>query len=262
MFVFVLECQNNKYFVGKTEDPDFTVTKYLSTSKQPSKFTTENKPIKVAELIPNCDAYDVNKYTKRYMAKYGIHNVQGGSYVGGLDENDYLAIQRELDFANKKCLVCGDDDHDSGTCEEFNLEGVELTHADCTTIHGVLTKLFRLPKGLMTKSLARIATHYIPVIERRISLIDTSINYTLTNQHMMFQQNDSREKQVADYKKNRTIYKKIIDCIKELSKLIENNDLEEIDNTLQKICKYKNLLLRGEIFILTSGNHLLHNMGI
>ena len=45
-----------------------------------SAWTKKYKPIRLVKLIPNCDKYDEDKYTKKYMGKYGINNVRGGAY--------------------------------------------------------------------------------------------------------------------------------------------------------------------------------------
>jgi hypothetical protein len=39
------------------------------------------KPIELIELLPNCDDYDEDKHTIKYMDKYGIDTVRGGSFV-------------------------------------------------------------------------------------------------------------------------------------------------------------------------------------
>ncbi len=244
MFVFVLECQNNKYFVGKTEDPDFTVTKYLST-KQPSKFTTENKPIKVAELIPNCDAFDVNKYTKKYMAKYGIKNVQGGSYLDYMDENTYLVLESELEFTKeKKCLVCGED-HD-GTCDEINLDGVVLSYTDYQFIHRVLDKVHKMDNTILLNSYAKIGEQYVDVIEQRISNIQDIIDTMNGKPSKSGSCYGYNETYIKDNKQNISIYRKIIECHKEVATHIEKSDLGNINTHLQKMCKYYKSLSKGE----------------
>ncbi len=263
MFVFVLECQHYKYVVGKTNDPDFTVAKYLSTTKQ-SHFTTQNEPIKVVELIPNCDAFDVNKYTKKYMAKYGIYNVQGGSYSDYIDEDTYLALEKELEFTTeKKCLVCGED-HD-GTCDEINLDTVKLTYNDCKFIHNVLTKISIISARPLINSYARIFSQYVDVVEKRVADIKKTNNvsqsvkdamgdkksrkkcinkyttsYKDVNKNVVDE--DPYEKSNREMKTNISIYKKIIECYKELVKPVEDRDLDKVDSILQKLCKYYNLL--------------------
>lgn len=54
-----------------------------------SSWTKKYIPIKVIELIPDCDDYDEDKYTLKYMQKYGINNVRGGSFVN-YQKNDKM----------------------------------------------------------------------------------------------------------------------------------------------------------------------------
>ena len=79
VFIYILELENKKYYVGKTTNPDFRLEQHFNSSG--SQWTKKYKPIKILELKPNCDDYDEDKYTKIYMDKYGINNVRGGSYV-------------------------------------------------------------------------------------------------------------------------------------------------------------------------------------
>jgi len=79
VFIYILELENKKYYVGKTTNPDFRLEQHFNSFG--SQWTKKYKPIKILELKPNCDDYDEDKYTKMYMDKYGINNVRGGSYV-------------------------------------------------------------------------------------------------------------------------------------------------------------------------------------
>ena len=79
-----MKLENEKYFIGKTTKSDFKVENlhilYKSLSDL-SDFIVLNKPIKVIEFIPNCTEQDVDKYTLKYMKRYGMRNVRGGSYA-------------------------------------------------------------------------------------------------------------------------------------------------------------------------------------
>ena len=79
VFIYVLELENKKYYVGKTTNPDFRLEQHKNNSG--SQWTKKYKPIRLYQLIPDCDDYDENKYTQMYMDKYGVNNVRGGSYV-------------------------------------------------------------------------------------------------------------------------------------------------------------------------------------
>jgi hypothetical protein len=89
VYIYVLKLENNKYYIGKTETPKFRIENHFSSNG--SEWTKLYKPIKIIEIIPDCDNYDEDKYTKIYMDKYGINNVRGGSYVQiELNEDNFL----------------------------------------------------------------------------------------------------------------------------------------------------------------------------
>ena len=104
--VYVLKLKKGKYYVGKTEQANFRLRSHFN--REGSNWTRKYKPVKVEKLIPNCDAFDEDKYTKKCMAKYGIESVRGGSFCKMiLDESDYVTLRKELYSAQDKCFNCG-----------------------------------------------------------------------------------------------------------------------------------------------------------
>jgi hypothetical protein len=61
IFIYVLELENKKYYIGKTTNPDFRLEQHFNFSG--SQWTKKYKPIKILELKSNCDDYDEEKYT-------------------------------------------------------------------------------------------------------------------------------------------------------------------------------------------------------
>ena len=96
VYIYVLQLQSDKYYIGKTENPEFRLNDHFDS--EGSAWTKKYKPIKIKEIIENCDAYDEDKYTKIYMSKYGIDNVRGSTYN---------TIQKEIDGETDKCYTCG-----------------------------------------------------------------------------------------------------------------------------------------------------------
>ena len=76
--IYILLLEENKYYIGKTTQPEIRLEKHFNSNG--SLWTKKYKPIKVIGLIPNCDDFDEDKYTLKYMQKYGINNVRGGSF--------------------------------------------------------------------------------------------------------------------------------------------------------------------------------------
>lgn len=79
MSIYVLKLQNDKYYIGKIYD----ISKIYETLYNSSiEWTNIYKPISISEIINSYDAdIDEDIITKKYMLKYGINNVRGGSYI-------------------------------------------------------------------------------------------------------------------------------------------------------------------------------------
>ena len=147
--VYVLKLENNKYFIGHTMDTKNIIKQIENYNID---WIIKHPFIKILKIYNNCDKFDVNKYTKKYMELYGIDNVRGGSYYhvelpdtiltqlerefsiseSGIYkvekssssdegiEDSFDKIEQEFEIINK-CSRCGSNDHYSYQCyEEFN----------------------------------------------------------------------------------------------------------------------------------------------
>jgi hypothetical protein len=76
-----------------------------------TEWTKLHKPLKILELILNCDDYDEDKYTYKYMDKFGIDNVRGGSYSSViLDTETKKQLIKISNSINNRCFICGKTD--------------------------------------------------------------------------------------------------------------------------------------------------------
>jgi len=125
VYIYVLQLENNKYYVGKTSTPDFRLEAHFNNNG--SAWTKKYKPIKLHELIPDCDDYDEDKYTKIYMDKYGINNVRGGSYVQIiLNDATIKYLNRITNSTNNLCFNCGSSNHFIKDCKiKNNVESIQ-----------------------------------------------------------------------------------------------------------------------------------------
>lgn len=127
VFIYVLELENNKYYIGKSSNPKNRIKKHFSN--QGSQWTIMHKPIKVVEIISNCDIYDEDKITFKYMDKYGIENVRGGYFCQlTLSSVQFHFLVQLLRSANDKCLCCGSKEHFVNQCEQTKqIEQIKTT---------------------------------------------------------------------------------------------------------------------------------------
>lgn len=114
--IYILKLEQDKYYVGKTKRP-VPIRFKEHVSGFGSEYTRLYKPLRVHMVHHNCDEFDEDKYTKVYMAKYGIDNVRGGSYITiKLTSTDISSLKKELLGANNLCFKCGLSDHFAKEC--------------------------------------------------------------------------------------------------------------------------------------------------
>jgi len=121
VFIYILLLELNKYYIGKTENPDIRL--YNHFNSYGSEWTKIYKPIKVYDIISDCDSYDEDKYTLKYMEKEGINNVRGGSFSQiELSEEQIKLINQMIKGATDKCFNCGELGHFIKDCIESKIE--------------------------------------------------------------------------------------------------------------------------------------------
>jgi predicted GIY-YIG superfamily endonuclease len=108
--IYILKCANNKYYVGKSQNPEKRFLEHINGDG--STWTSKHEPKEIVKIIPNASSFDEDRYVKEYMNKYGIENVRGGSYVKEvLDDNEKYNLQKEIRGANDCCIKCGSKGH-------------------------------------------------------------------------------------------------------------------------------------------------------
>jgi hypothetical protein len=107
--IYILLLENRKYYIGKTSNPKFRIENHFENNC--IEWTKIHKPIKLLKIIANTD--DEDRYTIKYMNKYGIDNVRGGSYIS-ITLNDH--VKNNLIKINNTCFKCGKKGHLSKDC--------------------------------------------------------------------------------------------------------------------------------------------------
>lgn len=137
MYIYILKLKDNKYYIGKTTNPKFRITNHCN--KQGSKWTSKYNPVKLIELIPDCDNYDEDKYTLLYMKKYGIDNVRGGSFCKiKLSDETKEVINNMILSSSDKCFTCGEEGHFSNNCKYKLVWSCEYCNKEFKTKKGCL----------------------------------------------------------------------------------------------------------------------------
>jgi hypothetical protein len=119
VFIYILQLEREKYYIGKTNQPSIRLDAHFSSNG--SGWTKKYKPLAVLEIIPNCDDYDEDKYTIKCMEKYGINNVRGGSFCEiKLNENNIITLNQMIKGVTNKCYSCGKDGHFANNCKNVS----------------------------------------------------------------------------------------------------------------------------------------------
>jgi len=101
--------------VGKTGNPQFRLEQHFNSTG--SVWTTKYKPVSVLELIKDCDEYDEDKYTRKYMDKFGVDNVRGGSFCEEVFHDTTLTMLNKMkNTAENRCFTCGQTGHYAENC--------------------------------------------------------------------------------------------------------------------------------------------------
>ena len=94
--IYSLLLDTNKFYIGRTTiNPNKRFIQHQEGNG--SEFTKIYKPIKILEHYPSNDIFEEDILTKKYMLKYGIENVRGGTFIKIiLDEWQIKLLNQEL----------------------------------------------------------------------------------------------------------------------------------------------------------------------
>jgi hypothetical protein len=127
-YVYILRLVCNKYYIGKTNNPKFRLKQHFNFNG--CNFTKKYQPIEIIKIIPNCDNFDEDKYTLKYMKDFGIENVRGGSFCEiTLSNDNVLTIQKMLASSSNNCYKCGKSGHFANECN-YSILGRKVSFSE------------------------------------------------------------------------------------------------------------------------------------
>jgi predicted GIY-YIG superfamily endonuclease len=116
MYIYALKLEQDKYYVGKTNNPNVRVNQHDEGIG--SAWTKKYKPVELLFIKESTSIFDEDKYTKELMVKYKIENVRGGSYVTEkLEPQQINLLKREIWASSNCCNRCGSNKHFINQCK-------------------------------------------------------------------------------------------------------------------------------------------------
>lgn len=114
MYVYVLQLENNKWYVGKTQNITKRYEQHMKGKG--AVWTKMNKPICVHSLSED---EQEDQVVIRTMKEYGITNVRGGSFCKEyLTNSEIQLLERMIHTIDDACFRCGDKTHFAKNCNQ------------------------------------------------------------------------------------------------------------------------------------------------
>jgi len=140
MYIYILELANNKYYVGKTANVKQRFAQHCAG--EGSEWTRLHKPKRVVQYIQCDDPMAEDIYTKKYMMRWGIENVRGGSYSQvALFDWQVKSLEHEFKTTRDRCFKCGMSGHFAKDCITEPLANVKPLAKSYNNIKNIIASI-------------------------------------------------------------------------------------------------------------------------
>jgi hypothetical protein len=122
--VYVLECRNGKFYVGRCTSERLNARLSEHRNGVGSTFTAVHKGIRFLQSRASDDPLDEDRTVLEWMRIHGVDNVRGGSYSNlQLTDVQIVSLTTQLDHAAGRCLSCGLPGHFAAQCRSDSRHG-------------------------------------------------------------------------------------------------------------------------------------------
>jgi predicted GIY-YIG superfamily endonuclease len=121
--VYALACQDGCYYIGRVTGANAQIGSRFHEHKQGDGFgsawTKLHPPEWIVEICENQDKYQEDVMVYRYVEKYGIDKVRGGTYCQcELSDSQIKELETKLKSVNDACYKCGRKGHFASQCRD------------------------------------------------------------------------------------------------------------------------------------------------
>lgn len=113
--VYVLELENEKYYVGHTKETDLKRIMDHGNTSSSAQWTKRHKPKRLVRLFPG-STLDEDRITLHAMEVYGWTNVRGGKWCRVDLVHPPKELERNSVLDQKFCTRCERAGHDETIC--------------------------------------------------------------------------------------------------------------------------------------------------
>lgn len=113
-----MKLYDGKYYVGKTDHLESRLDAHYNGNG--SSWTQKYPVVQTLETIETNDPYDEDKITLKYMEKYGVDNVRGGTFCRiNLTVHEKNTITQMIHGNTNRCFRCGQSGHFVAECVAY-----------------------------------------------------------------------------------------------------------------------------------------------